>query len=155
MFWLVLSARRTITIRFEEADPAGVVFYPRAIALAHAAVEDLLRRSALGWDAWFASPHYAAPLRRAAADFFLPMKLSHLLIILMDCSLASVLATASFFRKNTLFKGSQCSLRRGAGRKSPTLGAALGLPPRHPQISKQGQAIKRSFEGSGPARSWP
>ena len=70
----MLSARQPITIRFEDADPAGVVFYPRAIALAHAAVEDLLRRSALGWDAWFASPHYAAPLRRAEADFFLPMK---------------------------------------------------------------------------------
>lgn len=74
MVWLMLSARQTIIIRFEDADPAGVVFYPRAIALAHAAVEDLLRRSALGWDAWFASPHYAAPLRRAEADFFLPMK---------------------------------------------------------------------------------
>jgi len=70
----MLSARQSITIRFEDADPAGVVFYPRAIALAHAAVEDLLRCSALGWDAWFASPHYAAPLRRAEADFFLPMK---------------------------------------------------------------------------------
>ena len=103
MFWLMLSAQQSIIIRFEDADPAGVVFYPRAIALAHAAVEDLLRRSALGWDAWFASPHYAAPLRRAAADFFLPMKLSHLLIILMDCSLASVLATASFFFERRLF----------------------------------------------------
>ena len=101
----MLSARQPITIRFEDADPAGVVFYPRAIALAHAAVEDLLRRSALGWGAWFASPHYAAPLRRADADFFLPMKLSHLLIILMDCSLASVLATASFFLKEHSFQG--------------------------------------------------
>lgn len=72
--WLMLSARQSITIRFADADPAGVVFYPRAIALAHAAVEDLLRRSTLGWDAWFASPDYAAPLRRAEADFFLPMK---------------------------------------------------------------------------------
>lgn len=63
-----------ITIRFEDADPAGVVFYPRAIALAHSAVEELIRRSTLGWDTWFASATHAAPLRRAEADFFLPMK---------------------------------------------------------------------------------
>ena len=70
----MLSASQTITIRFADADPAGVVFYPRALALAHAAVEDLVRHSPLGWDAWFASPRHAAPLRRAEADFFLPMK---------------------------------------------------------------------------------
>jgi YbgC/YbaW family acyl-CoA thioester hydrolase len=70
----MLSSRKDIIIRFDDADPAGVVFYPRAIALAHAAVEDMIRGSALGWEAWFASPAHAAPLRRAEADFFLPMK---------------------------------------------------------------------------------
>lgn len=68
------SVELPLTIRFEDADPAGVVFYPRAIALAHGAVEELIRRSPLGWDAWFASSACAAPLRRAEADFFLPMK---------------------------------------------------------------------------------
>ena len=63
-----------ITIRFADADPAGVVFYPRAIALAHSAVEDLIRHSPLGWESWFASPIHAAPLRHAEADFFRPMK---------------------------------------------------------------------------------
>ncbi len=70
----MLSAELPLTIRFEDADPAGVVFYPRALALAHGAVEELIRQSALGWDAWFASDTHAAPLRRAEADFFLPMK---------------------------------------------------------------------------------
>lgn len=65
---------QTVTIRFEDADPAGVVFYPRAIAMAHAVVEEMIRRSPLGWDAWFASPVHAAPLRHAEADFFLPMR---------------------------------------------------------------------------------
>ena len=63
-----------ITIRFADADPAGVVFYPRAIALAHSVVEDLIRHSPLGWDAWFASPTHVAPLRHAEADFLRPMK---------------------------------------------------------------------------------
>lgn len=61
-------------IRFADADPAGVIFYPRAVALAHAAVEDLIRHSSLGWEAWFASPSHAAPLRHAEAEFFQPMR---------------------------------------------------------------------------------
>ena len=70
----MLSASQNIIIRFEDADPAGVVFYPRALALAHAAVENLITTSSLGWHAWFASPVYAAPLRRAEADFLRPMR---------------------------------------------------------------------------------
>ncbi|MBE2179610.1 MAG: acyl-CoA thioesterase [Chthoniobacterales bacterium] len=65
---------QTVTIRFEDADPAGVIFYPRAIALAHAVVEEMIRRSPLGWEAWFASPVHGAPLRHAEADFMLPMR---------------------------------------------------------------------------------
>lgn len=64
----------TVTVCFADADPAGVVFYPRAIALAHSVVENLVRHSDIGWRAWFASPDHAAPLRRAEADFLLPMR---------------------------------------------------------------------------------
>ncbi len=70
----MLSIAQPVFIRFEDADPAGVVFYPRAIALAHTVVEELIRQSAIGWDAWFNSPTHAAPLRHAEADFLLPMK---------------------------------------------------------------------------------
>ena len=68
------SHDQTVMIRFEDADPAGVIFYPRAIALAHAVVEEMIRRSPLGWEAWFASPVDAAPLRHAEAGFLLPMR---------------------------------------------------------------------------------
>ena len=70
----MLHFQRELTIRFDDADPAGVVFYPRAVALAHGVVEDMIRGSSLGWDAWFASPAHAAPLRRAEADFFHPLR---------------------------------------------------------------------------------
>ena len=63
-----------VTIGFADADLAGVVFYPRAIALAHGVVENLIRHSGIGWHAWFASPDHAAPLRHAEADFLLPMR---------------------------------------------------------------------------------
>ena len=70
----MLTREQTLIIRFDDADPAGVIFYPRALALAHAAVEDLIRHSPLGWEAWFASRSHAAPLRHAEADFFRPMR---------------------------------------------------------------------------------
>lgn len=64
----------TVTIRFEDADPAGIVFYPRAIALAHGVIEDLIRETALGWHGWFENHGLAAPVRHAEADFLAPMR---------------------------------------------------------------------------------
>jgi YbgC/YbaW family acyl-CoA thioester hydrolase len=68
------SGQTVVMVRFGDSDPAGVMFYPRAIELAHAAVEDLVRQSAIGWEAWFASGDHAFPVRRAEADFFRPMR---------------------------------------------------------------------------------
>ncbi|MFM8887254.1 MAG: acyl-CoA thioesterase [Chthoniobacterales bacterium] len=64
----------SVTIRFEDADPAGIVFYPRAIALAHGVVEDLIRQTDLGWHGWFENHGLAAPVRHAEADFLAPMR---------------------------------------------------------------------------------
>ncbi len=63
-----------VTVRFEDADPAGLVFYPRAVAMAHALIEELIARSPLGWAGWFASPSYAAPVRKVDAEFLRPMR---------------------------------------------------------------------------------
>lgn len=62
-----------VTIPFGDADPAGVIFYPRTLTLAHNAVETLIRHSPLGWEKWFASPAHAAPICHAAADFLRPL----------------------------------------------------------------------------------
>lgn len=64
----------SVTIRFEDADPAGIVFYPRAIALAHGVVEDLIRKTELGWHGWFENHGLAAPVRHAEADFLAPIR---------------------------------------------------------------------------------
>ena len=69
----VRSHAEQVVIPFGDADPAGIVFYPRLIGLAHNAVENLIRSSSLGWSAWFASPNHGAPVRRVEADFLLPM----------------------------------------------------------------------------------
>jgi YbgC/YbaW family acyl-CoA thioester hydrolase len=60
-------------IHFSASDAAGVVFYPRALSLAHDAVEDLINRSTLGHASWFASAEHAAPVRRVEADFMKPI----------------------------------------------------------------------------------
>lgn len=71
---MMQSDGTAVTIRFGDCDPAGVIFYPRAIELAHAAVEELITRSAIGWKAWFASPLHSAPIRHAEAEFLLPVR---------------------------------------------------------------------------------
>lgn len=69
----VKSHQEQVLIRFGDADPAGIIYFPRLIGLAHSVVENLIRQSSLGWTAWFASPDCVAPIRRAEADFFHPM----------------------------------------------------------------------------------
>lgn len=63
-----------VVVRFEDADPAGIVFYPRAIALAHGVLEDLIRHTRIGWHGWFDHHGLAAPVRHAEADFLAPMR---------------------------------------------------------------------------------
>jgi len=70
----VAAFETSVTIRFEDADPAGIVFYPRAIALAHGVVEDLIRTTEVGWHGWFENHGLAAPVRHAEADFLAPMR---------------------------------------------------------------------------------
>jgi acyl-CoA thioesterase FadM len=70
----MLHGQITVPIRFSDADPAGLLFYPRALTIAHDAVEAMIAHSALGRDDWFASPQHLAPLRRAEADFFHPLR---------------------------------------------------------------------------------
>ena len=70
----MLTYAKDIIVRFEDADPAGVIFYPRTLALAHSVVEEMIRHCGPGWHAWFASQTNAAPVRRAEVDFLLPMR---------------------------------------------------------------------------------
>jgi acyl-CoA thioesterase FadM len=73
MIGQMLSYSASKVINFSDCDPAGVIFYPRAMAIAHDAVEAMIAGSTLGHRAWFASDEHAAPLRRAELDFFHPL----------------------------------------------------------------------------------
>ena len=70
--------RRTITIRFEEADARGVLFYGRLQALAHHVWEDFVVSTLVDrWEDWFESPDFVAPIKHAEATYHRPLRPGH------------------------------------------------------------------------------
>jgi acyl-CoA thioesterase FadM len=67
--------RRTITIRFDEADARGILFYGRVQALAHRVFEDFVVSELVDrWEDWFDNDRFVAPIRHAEATFHRPMR---------------------------------------------------------------------------------
>lgn len=70
--------RRTVTIRFDEADARGVLFYGRVQALAHRVFEDFVVSELVDrWEDWFLSAAFVAPIKHAEATFHRPMRPGH------------------------------------------------------------------------------
>jgi acyl-CoA thioesterase FadM len=63
-----------MTVRFEEADPRGILFFGRILALAHRAFETIaVPQLVPRWEDWFLSSDFIVPIRHAEADFSRPM----------------------------------------------------------------------------------
>jgi len=70
--------RRPVTIRFEEADARGVLFYGRLHALAHHVWEDFVVSELVErWEDWFESREFVAPIKHAEATFHRPLRPGH------------------------------------------------------------------------------
>lgn len=70
--------RRTVTIRFDEADARGVLFYGRVQALSHRVFEDFVVSELVDrWEDWFESATFVAPIKHAEATFHRPMRPGH------------------------------------------------------------------------------
>ncbi len=70
--------RRTVTIRFDEADARGVLFYGRVQALAHRVFEDFVVAELVDrWEDWFESDTFVVPIKHAEATFHRPMRPGH------------------------------------------------------------------------------
>jgi len=66
---------RPVTIRFDEADARGVLFYGRVQTLAHRVFEDFVVAELVGrWEDWFENPAFVAPIKHAEATFHRPMR---------------------------------------------------------------------------------
>jgi acyl-CoA thioesterase FadM len=70
--------RRPVTIRFEEADARGVLFYGRLQALAHHVWEDFVVSQLVErWEDWFESRDFVAPIKHAEATYHRPLRPGH------------------------------------------------------------------------------
>ena len=66
--------RFPVTVHFDEADPRGVLFFGRILALAHRVFEEFVVPELVPrWEDWFLSEEFAVPIRHAEATFSGPM----------------------------------------------------------------------------------
>ncbi len=61
------------TIRFQDTDAAGVVYFANALAMCHEAYEASIAASGINLKLFFSNQEAAIPIVRASVDFFHPM----------------------------------------------------------------------------------
>jgi acyl-CoA thioesterase FadM len=69
--------KKTERVHFDQADPAGILFFAKAFEMAHHLIEDFIDHIGLRWSDWFENPQSAAPIRRAEADYRGPLRAGH------------------------------------------------------------------------------
>ncbi|MCL1466210.1 acyl-CoA thioesterase [Argonema galeatum] len=63
----------TRTIRFQDTDAAGVVYFANILAICHEAYEESLAKSGTNLKSFFSSSAVAIPIVHASVDFLSPM----------------------------------------------------------------------------------
>lgn len=71
----------TRTVRFQETDAAGVVYFANVLAMCHEAYEASLVASGVNLKTFFSNPSVAIPIVHAGVDFFRPLFCGDLLTI--------------------------------------------------------------------------
>lgn len=69
------------TVRFQDTDAAGVVYFANVLAMCHEAYEASLAASSINLKAFFSNPQLAMPIIHATVDFYRPMFVGDRLII--------------------------------------------------------------------------
>ena len=78
------------TVRFQDTDAAGVVYFANVLAMCHEAYEESLAASGIDLKVFFSNPAVAIPISHASVDFLRPMFCGdHAIIHLMPKCLAS------------------------------------------------------------------
>lgn len=76
------------TVRFQDTDAAGVVYFANVLAMCHEAYEESLATSGINLKLFFSNPNVAIPIVHASVDFFHPMFCGDLVSIhLSPCQL--------------------------------------------------------------------
>lgn len=63
----------TRTIRFQDTDAAGVVYFANVLTICHEAYEESLVASGINLKPFFSNPSVAIPIVHASVDFLRPM----------------------------------------------------------------------------------
>lgn len=63
-----------VTIRFHQADPAGIMYFAHVFTLAHDTYEAFIQDCGFNWQQWFTSSEFLAPIRHTECDFIRPFK---------------------------------------------------------------------------------
>ena len=64
-----------VSVRFQEADFRGILFFARILQLAHEVYEDfVVAELGVTWDEWFGSPDWIVPIKHAEATFHRPLR---------------------------------------------------------------------------------
>ncbi|MBE9093957.1 thioesterase family protein [Tychonema sp. LEGE 07203] len=63
----------TRTVRFQDTDAAGVVYFANVLAVCHEAYEESLAASGINLKAFFSNREAALPVIHATVDFYRPM----------------------------------------------------------------------------------
>ena len=61
------------TVRFQDTDAAGVVYFANVLSICHEAYEESLAASGINLKDFFTNPSVAFPIVHASVDFFRPM----------------------------------------------------------------------------------
>ncbi len=61
------------TVRFQDTDAAGVVYFANVLAICHEAYEESLKVAGMNLKDFFTHPTVAFPIVHASVDFFKPM----------------------------------------------------------------------------------
>ena len=75
-----------LSIRFQDVDAAGVLFYARLFDYLHGAYEGLLESAGCPLPTVLREKQWLAPLRHAEADYFLPLKFGVRVTVHVACA---------------------------------------------------------------------
>jgi acyl-CoA thioester hydrolase/1,4-dihydroxy-2-naphthoyl-CoA hydrolase len=68
-----MTYSKEIFVHFDEADPAGILYFANVFSFTHRLIEEMLAEAPFGWDGWFKIKNGGAPLRHVEAEFLNPL----------------------------------------------------------------------------------
>ena len=73
-----MAFKKQLLIHFDQADPAGILFYGQIFTMAHRTMEEMISQTSVGWNEWFnTTDKIGAPVRHTEANYLIPLLAGH------------------------------------------------------------------------------